>query len=88
MSALNAYIERLNDSIMMFISLHAYGQMILGPWGYKKALPDTFHIQVRSVMFEKFREMTTEKRGARCDTRYSRVQQQHVHIRFNLEPFM
>jgi len=39
------YLDKLNTSLQMYISLHAYGQIILGPWGFMTKLPDNYLAQ-------------------------------------------
>ena len=45
-AALDDYVRDLGDTVKMYISLHAYGQLILAPWGYKHGMPTNHEQQV------------------------------------------
>lgn len=38
--AFSRFVDKYNDSIKLYLSVHSYGQYIIYPWSYTTVLPD------------------------------------------------
>ena len=65
--------ERLNSSLLSYISLHAYGQSWLTPWGYKTGPVDNMEalVEVARAAFKEVRWDREEIFTASCQGRVS-----------------